>query len=195
MVRTTAEGRLSERAACVVYRSLSVSLCCSLLCACIYAVSGLLCEIFTCFQQYQYLQPTREASYHSCRRHSCFLVILMSRILCWMQSLLTKGEYQFFFVYAAFHLILLNTVAHTHLFVGSGTFFALDLVCCNLGRAVNLHCSAFPDLRGDYHLPVNLHVCAPFPSVSVHPDWCTLLHIFDNCEYAPQFYTSCHRSL
>jgi hypothetical protein len=61
-------------------------------------------------------------------------------------------------VCAGFDLILLNTGAHTHLCLGSGTLSALDLTFCSPGLAVNLDWSVLPDLHGSDHYPVNLHI-------------------------------------
>jgi hypothetical protein len=72
-----------------------------------------------------------------------------------------------------FDLILLNTGAHTHLFLGSGTSSALNLAFCSPGLVVHLDWSILADLHGSDHYPVNLHISTPSPTVSRHPKWIT----------------------
>jgi hypothetical protein len=74
-------------------------------------------------------------------------------------------------VCAGFDLILLNTDAHTHLCLVSGTSSALDLAFCSPGLAVHVDWSVLPDLHGSDHYPVNLHIFTPSPAVSRHPNW------------------------
>lgn len=74
---------------------------------------------------------------------------------------------------AVFDLILLNTDAHMHLCVGSGTSFAVDLGFCSPGLAVHLDWSLLLDLHCRDHYPVNLHISTPSPTVSRHPNYIT----------------------
>jgi hypothetical protein len=67
-------------------------------------------------------------------------------------------------VCAGFDLILLNTGAHMHLCLGSGTSSVLDLAFCNLGLAVHLDWSVLPDLHGSGHYHLNASM--PRPNVS-----------------------------
>lgn len=69
-----------------------------------------------------------------------------------------------------FELVLLNTVAHTHLCLGPGTSSALDLNFCSPGLAVNFDWLVLPHLHGSeiahhYSIPNGVEW------VTRHTDW------------------------
>jgi hypothetical protein len=75
-----------------------------------------------------------------------------ARNILWGAVLTDKRGRSVYDVCAGFDLILLNTGAHTHLYLGSGTLSTLDLAFCSPGLAVQLDWSVLPDLHGsDLH--------------------------------------------
>jgi hypothetical protein len=76
-------------------------------------------------------------------------------------------------VFADFGLILLTTGAYTHLCLGLGASYALDLTFRSPGIAVHFDWSVLPDLRGSGYYPVKLHMITPSPTMSIPPKWIT----------------------
>jgi hypothetical protein len=81
--------------------------------------------------------------------------------ILWGAVLSDKRGRSVYDVCAGFDLILLNTGAHMHLCLESGTSSALDHAFCSPGLAVHLDWSVLPDLHDSDHYPINLHISTP----------------------------------